>query len=44
MDAEGQIVKRKFRVPGEYTITLTISDAFGLKQPFQTTIKVTVNP
>lgn len=44
VDAEGQIVKRKFRVPGEYTITLTISDAFGLKQPYQTTIKVVVNP
>ena len=44
VDAEGQVIKRKFRKPGEYVVTLTISDAFGLKQPYSTTIKVTVNP
>ncbi|HVL38518.1 MAG TPA: PKD domain-containing protein, partial [Fimbriimonadaceae bacterium] len=43
-DAEGQSVRRKFRRPGDYTVTLTISDAFGLKKPYSTTIKVTVNP
>ncbi|GMV87881.1 MAG: hypothetical protein AMXMBFR81_08120 [Chthonomonas sp.] len=43
-DAEGQLIKRKFRKDGEYTVTLTISDKYGLKAPFQTTIKVVVNP
>lgn len=44
VDAEGQSVKRKFRKPGKYTITVTIADAFGLKAPHTTTIAVTVNP
>lgn len=44
VDAEGMTVRRKFRKPGEYTITLTVSDKFGLKKPYSTTIKVTVNP
>lgn len=43
-DAEGQTVNRKFRKPGTYTITLTISDLYGLKAPYKTTIKATVNP
>jgi hypothetical protein len=43
-DAEGQVVKRKFRKPGSYKITLTISDFFGLKAPYSTTIQATVNP
>lgn len=44
VDAEGMTVRRKFRKPGEYTITLTVNDKFGLKPPYSTTIKVTVNP
>ena len=44
IDAEGQTVKRKFRKPGKYTITVTNDDAFGLKASYQTTIAVTVNP
>jgi len=44
VDAEGQVVKHKFRRPGTYTITLTISDYFGLKAPFKTTIKAKINP
>lgn len=44
VDAEGQSVVRKFRKAGNYTVTLTISDYYGLKQPYSTTIKVTVNP
>lgn len=44
VDAEGQVVKRKFRKPGTYTITLTVSDAYGLKKPYSTQIKVVVNP
>jgi hypothetical protein len=43
-DAEGQVVKRRFRSPGEYIITLRVSDVFGLKKPYSTTIKVVVNP
>ncbi|MBS1704486.1 MAG: PKD domain-containing protein [Armatimonadetes bacterium] len=44
VDAEGQTIQRKFRKPGEFTVTVTISDAYGLKKPFTSTIKVTVNP
>lgn len=43
-DATGQTVKHQFRKPGNYTITLTISDVYGLKQPYSTTIKAKVNP
>ena len=43
VDAEGQAVRRRFRKPGNYTITLIISDAHGLKAPYKTNIKVTVN-
>jgi hypothetical protein len=44
VDATGRSVTRKFRKPGEFTITLTISDYFGLKQPYTTTLKAKVNP
>lgn len=43
-DARGQFVKRKFRKPGNYVVTMTVIDAYGLKQPYSTKIKVTVNP
>lgn len=43
VDAEGQSVKRRFRKPGTYTVTLTIADKYGLKKPFTTTIAVQVN-
>lgn len=43
VDAEGQTVKRRFRKPGIFTVTMTIADSFGLKAPYTTTIKVTVN-
>jgi hypothetical protein len=43
-DAEGQWVTRKFRKPGDFVVTLTISDKFGLKKPYTTTINVRVNP
>lgn len=42
--ATGQVVRRRFRVPGDYTIRLTIRDAFGLKEPYSTDITVVVNP
>lgn len=44
IDAEGQNVKRRFRKAGTYTITLTISDFYGLKKPYTTSIKAVVNP
>lgn len=44
VDATGRTVTRRFRKPGNYTITLTVSDYFGLKKPYTTTIKATVNP
>jgi PKD domain len=44
VDATGQVVKRKFRKPGKYVITLTVSDVYGLKKPHTTTIEVEVNP
>lgn len=44
VDAEGQVVARKFRREGNFTVTLTIVDIYGLKTPYKTTINVTVNP
>lgn len=44
VDAEGMQVTRRFRRPGDFTVTLTISDVFGLKQSYSTTIRVRVNP
>lgn len=32
------------RPNGEFTVTLTVSDTYGLKEPYTTTIKVKVNP
>lgn len=42
-DATGQAIKHKFNKPDTYTITLVISDYFGLKQPYKTTITAKVN-
>ena len=42
-DAVGQTVTRKFRKPGKYHVTLTISDLYGLKPSYSTSIDVTVN-
>lgn len=44
VDAEGPVVKRKFRNAGTFTVTLTAVDIYGLKQPYKTTVQVTVNP
>ncbi len=43
VDAEGQAVNRKFRKPGTYIITCTISDYFGLKKPYTVEMKAVVN-
>jgi hypothetical protein len=42
-DAVGQAILHKFRKPDTYTITLVISDYFGLKQPYKTTFTAKVN-
>jgi len=42
-DATGQVIKHKFNKPDTYTITVVISDYFGLKQPYKTTITAKVN-
>ena len=44
VDAEGQVVKHKFRKAGEYMVTATIGDRYGMKPGVVRKIKVTVNP
>lgn len=41
-DAVGELVYHKYRKSGEYTVTLTISDLFGIKKSVSTQSKVTV--
>lgn len=43
-EGEGQLIKRKFRKPGNYVVTLTVHDAYGLKNPASVKIKIKVNP
>jgi hypothetical protein len=43
-DAVGRTVQHKFRTKGDYTVTLTVSDFFGLKAPATSTLKVRVRP
>lgn len=43
VDAEGASVTHKFRKPGTFTVTVTVQDEYGLKDPYSTTIKVKVN-
>lgn len=44
VDAEGPQVKRAFRKPGKYVVTLTVADRYGLKQPVRASTTVVVNP
>lgn len=44
VDSEGPVIKRKFRKAGQFKVTLTISDLYGLKAPFTTSFPVRVNP
>ncbi|RYG81535.1 PKD domain-containing protein, partial [bacterium] len=44
VDAEGSTVTHKFRRPGDFTVTVTVQDEYGLKDPYTTTIQVKVNP
>lgn len=42
-EAVGDVVYHRFTRAGVYTVTLTVSDIFGLKKPATSTVKVTVN-
>ncbi|MER3475240.1 MAG: hypothetical protein C4335_14750 [Armatimonadota bacterium] len=42
-DAVGRVVTTRYRKPGEYIVTLTVTDVYGLKKPFVATTKITVN-
>lgn len=42
VDAEGRTAKHRFRKSGDYTVTLTVSDPYGIKKPVTTKTKVTV--
>lgn len=42
-DAIGRLVTTRYRKPGEYIVTLTVTDIYGLKKPFVATTKITVN-
>lgn len=44
VDAEGSSIKRRFRKPGKFTVTVTIQDLYGLKKAYTRTCEVTVNP
>lgn len=43
VDAEGPNVTHKFRKPGDFIVTVTVQDEYGLKDPYSTTIRVKVN-
>lgn len=43
VDAEGQAITRRFRKPGVFVVTLTVTDVYGLKKPFTTELTITVN-
>lgn len=43
-EAWGQAIRHKFRIPGDFVVTLTIRDPYGLKKPWTGTMRVTVNP
>ena len=42
-EAVGDLVYHRFTKAGDYVVTLTVSDVFGLKKPGTTTINVRVN-
>lgn len=42
-EAVGNIVSHKFRKAGDFVVTLTCSDIFGVKKPATSTLKVHVN-
>lgn len=43
IEAEGQAVRRKFRKPGRFVVTCTISDQYGIKKPLVLELNVKVN-
>ncbi len=43
-ESQGRTVRHTYFKPGDYTVTVTISDAFNVKPPVTTTFKVHVHP
>jgi hypothetical protein len=43
-ESTGRSVKHTYYKPGDYTVTVTVSDAFGTKPPVTTTFQVHVHP
>lgn len=43
VDAEGAAIRRRFPKSGEYTVTLTIADQYGIKKPYTLSVKIQVN-
>lgn len=43
-DAVGAVTAHQFRKPGNYVVTLTVSDIYNIKKPATTVVKVKVNP
>lgn len=43
IEAEGQVVRRKFRKAGRFVVTCTVSDQFGIKKPLTLELNVRVN-
>lgn len=43
VEAEGQAVRRKFRKPGRFIVTCTVSDQYGIKKPLVLELNVKVN-
>jgi hypothetical protein len=43
-DAEGSYIKHRFRNPGDFTVTLMVTDVYGMKPSYKTQLKLKVNP
>lgn len=43
VDSEGATTTYRFRKAGDFTITATARDRYGLKEPYSTTLKIKVN-
>lgn len=44
VEATGATIKRRFRKPGKYVVTMTVVDVYGLKKPLVKKATITVNP
>ncbi|MCE9557901.1 MAG: PKD domain-containing protein [Armatimonadetes bacterium] len=44
VEATGATIKRRFRKPGKYVVTMNVVDVYGLKKPLVKKATITVNP